>query len=31
MLNMFDVPAQSIKVDESGNYKEKINPFKRSY
>lgn len=28
MLNMFDVPAQSIKVDESGNYKEKINPLR---
>lgn len=28
MLNMFDVPTQSIKVDESGRYKEKINPLR---
>lgn len=28
MLNMFDVPSQSIKVDESGNYKSQINPLR---
>lgn len=28
MLNMFDVPAQSIKVDESGNYASQINPLR---
>ena len=28
MLNMFDVPAQSIKVDESGHYQEQINPLR---
>ncbi|MGV3125180.1 VirB4 family type IV secretion system protein [Staphylococcus epidermidis] len=28
MLNMFDVPTQSIKVDESGNYKSRINPLR---
>ncbi|WP_436894447.1 VirB4 family type IV secretion system protein [Staphylococcus gallinarum] len=28
MLNMFDVPTQSIKVDESGRYQEKINPLR---
>lgn len=28
MLNMFDVPAQSLKVDESGDYQESINPLR---
>lgn len=28
MLNMFDVPSKSIKVDESGNYKSQINPLR---